>query len=56
VLLESVRTAFVQGMHAAFLVSVGIALAGAVLAMLFLPQDQRPGTAGTSRRQQGGRD
>jgi MFS transporter, DHA2 family, multidrug resistance protein len=42
VLLESVRTAFVQGMHAAFLVSVGIALAGAVLAMLFLPRTNAP--------------
>jgi hypothetical protein len=38
VLLGTVRTAFVQGMHAAFLVSAGIALAGAVLAMLFLPK------------------
>ena len=42
VLLGSVRTAFVQGMHAAFLVSAGIALAGAVLAMLFLPKTNAP--------------
>jgi hypothetical protein len=42
VLLGSVRTAFVQGMHGAFLVSAGIALAGAVLAMLFLPKTNAP--------------
>jgi hypothetical protein len=42
VLLGSVRSAFVQGMHAAFLVSAGIALAGAVLAMLFLPKTNAP--------------
>lgn len=42
VLLGSVRTAFVQGMHAAFLVSAGISLAGAVLAMLFLPKTNTP--------------
>ena len=37
-LLESVRTAFVHGMDMALLVSAGIALAGAVLAMVFLPK------------------
>jgi EmrB/QacA subfamily drug resistance transporter len=37
-LLTSVRTAFVSGMDAAFLVSAGIALAGAVLALLYLPR------------------
>lgn len=42
VLLGAVRSAFVQGMHAAFLVSAGIALAGAVLAMLFLPKTNAP--------------
>ena len=42
VLLGSVRGAFVQGMHVAFLVSAGIALAGAVLAMLFLPKTNAP--------------
>jgi EmrB/QacA subfamily drug resistance transporter len=42
VLLGSVRTAFVQGMHGAFLVSAGISLAGAVLAMRFLPKTNAP--------------
>ncbi len=37
VLLESVRTAFVQGMDVALLVSTGIAVAGIVLAVVFLP-------------------
>jgi len=41
-LLASVRGAFVQGMHVAFLVSAAIALAGAVLAMLFLPKTNAP--------------
>jgi DHA2 family multidrug resistance protein-like MFS transporter len=36
-LLESVRTAFVQGMDVALLVSAGIAAAGIVLALAFLP-------------------
>jgi MFS transporter, DHA2 family, multidrug resistance protein len=37
-LLTSVRTAFVSGMDAAFLVSAGIALVGAVLSLLYLPK------------------
>jgi DHA2 family multidrug resistance protein-like MFS transporter len=37
-LLESVRTAFVDGMDAALVVSGGIALAGAVLTLLYLPR------------------
>jgi hypothetical protein len=37
-LLFSVRTAFVQGVDLALLVSGGIALAGLVLAVLFLPR------------------
>jgi MFS transporter, DHA2 family, multidrug resistance protein len=37
-LLTSVRTAFVSGMDTAFLVSAGIALVGAVLALLYLPR------------------
>jgi DHA2 family multidrug resistance protein-like MFS transporter len=37
-LLASVRSAFVHGMDAALLVSAAIALAGAVLALLFLPR------------------
>jgi MFS transporter, DHA2 family, multidrug resistance protein len=36
-LAESVRSAFVAGMDAALLVSVGFALAGSVLALVFLP-------------------
>jgi EmrB/QacA subfamily drug resistance transporter len=37
-LLTSVRTSFVHGMDMALFVSVGIALAGAVLTVLFLPR------------------
>jgi Na+/melibiose symporter-like transporter len=37
-LLHSVRTAFVDGMDAALLVSAGIALVGVVLTLLFLPR------------------
>jgi len=37
-LLTSVRAAFVQGMDTALLVSAGIALAGAVLSLLYLPK------------------
>ena len=37
-LLASVRTAFVAGMDTALLVSAGIALVGALLAMLYLPK------------------
>jgi DHA2 family multidrug resistance protein-like MFS transporter len=36
-LLTSVQTAFVSGMNTALLVSAGIALAGAVLSLLYLP-------------------
>jgi hypothetical protein len=36
-LLASVRTAFVYGMDVALLVSVGIAVVGIVLALIFLP-------------------
>ena len=38
VLLTSVRTAFVHGMDIALLVSAGIALLGAILALLYLPK------------------
>jgi hypothetical protein len=38
VLLVSVQRAFVHGMDMALLVSAGIALAGVVLTVLFLPQ------------------
>jgi hypothetical protein len=51
-LLGSVRSAFVQGMHAAFLVSAGIALTGAVLAIAFLPKTNapaQPALAGTNK-------
>jgi DHA2 family multidrug resistance protein-like MFS transporter len=37
-LLTSVRTAFVQGMDTALLVSAAIALVGAILALLYLPK------------------
>ena len=53
VLVGAVRSAFVQGMHAAFFVSAGIALAGAVLAILFLPKATAPAQpvpATTSRK------
>ena len=48
-LLDSVRDAFVTGMDAALLASAGIALAGCVLTLLFLPrsnglQETVPGT------------
>jgi EmrB/QacA subfamily drug resistance transporter len=41
-LLESVRAAFVHGMDMALLVSAGIALAGAVLTVVFLPKTNAP--------------
>jgi len=44
-LLASVRTAFVDGMDRALLVSAGIALVGAVLTVLFLPKANASGTA-----------
>jgi MFS transporter, DHA2 family, multidrug resistance protein len=50
-LLESARAAFVQGMDRSLVVSAGIAVAGAVLALLFLPgvegrKARQPSTAG----------
>ncbi len=44
-LLESVRTAFVHGMDRSLLVCAGIAVAGMVLALLFLPGSERRGAA-----------
>jgi DHA2 family multidrug resistance protein-like MFS transporter len=41
-LLTSVRTAFVQGMDNALLVSAGIALLGALLSLLYLPRSNAP--------------
>jgi MFS transporter, DHA2 family, multidrug resistance protein len=41
-LRESVRAAFVHGMDTALLVSAGIAIAGIVLALLFLPRTNAP--------------
>jgi len=41
-LLTSVQTAFVHGMDLALLVSAGIALAGVVLTLLFLPRANAP--------------
>jgi EmrB/QacA subfamily drug resistance transporter len=40
-LLDSVRSAFVTGMDAALLVSVGIAIVGLLLTLLFLPRSNR---------------
>jgi EmrB/QacA subfamily drug resistance transporter len=44
-LLASVRAAFVHGTDIAFLVSVGFALAGLVLTLVFLPTKSRPPAA-----------
>jgi len=52
-LLDAVKTAFVRGMDAALLVSIGFAAAGLVLALLFLPSRARP-PAETQGHQQGG--
>ncbi len=41
-LLTSVRTAFVQGMDNALLVSAGIALIGVLLSLLYLPRSNAP--------------
>jgi DHA2 family multidrug resistance protein-like MFS transporter len=41
-LLTSVRTAFVQGMDNALLVSAGIALSGVLLSLLYLPRSNAP--------------
>ena len=41
-LLASVQTAFAHGMDMALLVSAGIALAGVVLTLLFLPASNAP--------------
>jgi DHA2 family multidrug resistance protein-like MFS transporter len=43
-LLVSVQTAFTHGMDTALLVSAGIALAGVVLTLLFLPASNAPPT------------
>jgi MFS transporter, DHA2 family, multidrug resistance protein len=43
-LLDSVRTAFVQGMDTALIVSAGIAVVGLVLALVFLPWRVRGAT------------
>ncbi len=52
-LLTSVRAAFVQGMDTALLVSAGIALVGAVLAVLYLPKTNTSlKTAPTPTKQQ----
>jgi MFS transporter, DHA2 family, multidrug resistance protein len=53
-LLESVRTAFVQGMDVALVVSAGIALAGAVLSLVYLPAVNAPdGTMQASSDREG---
>jgi hypothetical protein len=59
VLLTSVHRAFVHGMNLALLVSAGVALAGAVLTLLFLPQRnaaKRPLTPGRDTEGQGVRN
>jgi hypothetical protein len=45
-LLDSVRHAFVSGMDALLWVCAGIALASAILALIFLPRRTEGGTAG----------
>jgi MFS transporter, DHA2 family, multidrug resistance protein len=47
-LLESVRAAFTQGLDEALVISAGIALGGAVLAVLFLPRTN--GAKATTRK------
>jgi hypothetical protein len=50
VLAQAVKVAFVHGMDLALIVSGGLALAGAVLALLFLPRRPRPaGPAGPAK-------
>jgi MFS transporter, DHA2 family, multidrug resistance protein len=52
-LLDSVRAAFTHGLDEALVISAGIALAGAVLALLFLPRTngaKAPGKSPTGRR------
>jgi threonine/homoserine/homoserine lactone efflux protein len=49
-LLASVHQAFVHGMDRALLVSVGIALAGVVLTVLFLPRSNISEEAGQGHR------
>ena len=48
-LLTSVRAAFVNGMDAALVISVGFALAGLVLTLLFLPAHARPPAEATEQ-------
>jgi MFS transporter, DHA2 family, multidrug resistance protein len=52
-LVDSVKTAFVHGMDAALLVSIGFAVAGLVLALVFLPSHTRS-PAETATEQGGG--
>jgi MFS transporter, DHA2 family, multidrug resistance protein len=52
-LLASVKTAFVQGMDGALVVSIGFALAGLVLALIFFPTRVRPPTE-AEEKQRGG--
>jgi len=48
-LLHSVRAAFVGGMDLALLVSAGVALAGAILAIIFLPRGRAASKRGQRR-------
>lgn len=49
-LADSVHVAFVHGMDAALSVSAGIAFAGGVLALVFLPRVKLPDNDGSARR------
>jgi DHA2 family multidrug resistance protein-like MFS transporter len=53
-LVASVRAAFVHGMDAALVVSVGFAVAGVVLALVFLPSVRVPGSGSEAMRSQPG--
>jgi hypothetical protein len=48
-LLASVQSAFVHGMDLALLVSAGIAVAGVVLSLVFLPASNAPRAATQAR-------
>ena len=52
-LLASVRSAFVAGMNAALIVGAGIAIAGFVLTLIFLPSGRKAAKAETAAPLQG---
>lgn len=55
-LLESVRTAFVHGMDTALVVSTGIALAGAMLTLLYLPAANASNASNATMQARSGRE